>query len=181
MAANGVLSGTPTQPGSYPFTVNATDATGCTGTRSYSIDVTKTAATLCSCSRMTLKLRPVTRGVHLKALKHSFSLKFTWRTTCTGGSGGCKGTMLFAVPQVMTGSKPTRRGSFKLSLKDQTFSFAGRAHKTMRGKLRIVLHSGRQLKTLFGHTLVYTIVVAHGRARAVEAVRVHVTRRGFLR
>jgi hypothetical protein len=130
---------------------------------------------------MSLKLRPVTHGVHLNAHKHSFSLKFTWRTTCTGGAGGCKGTMLFAVPQVMTGSKPARRGSFKLALKDQTFAFSGRAHKTVRGKLRIVLHSSRQLKTLFGHTLVYTIVVAHGSARAVETVRVHVTRRGVLR
>jgi hypothetical protein len=35
----GVLSGTPTQMGSFPFTVTATDANGCAGSRSYILDV----------------------------------------------------------------------------------------------------------------------------------------------
>ncbi len=34
LAANGTLSGTPTQPGAFPITVTATDANGCTGTSS---------------------------------------------------------------------------------------------------------------------------------------------------
>jgi hypothetical protein len=181
IASNGVLAGTPTQPGTYAFTVNATDAKRCVGTRSYSVDVTKPAAAPCACSRMTLKLHPVLRGVHLRAHKHSFSLRFTWRTTCTGGLGGCKGSMSFATPQVMIGSKPAPGSRFHLKLKRQTFSFAGRAHKTMHGRLRIVLHSRRQVKSLFGHTLVYRIVVTHGTASTVETVRIHITRRGFLR
>ena len=38
-AANGQLTGTPTTAGSFSFTVTATDANGCTGTQSYTIQV----------------------------------------------------------------------------------------------------------------------------------------------
>jgi CSLREA domain-containing protein/uncharacterized repeat protein (TIGR01451 family) len=37
LSSSGVLSGTPTTPGTYPFTVMATDNTGCTGSQAYSI------------------------------------------------------------------------------------------------------------------------------------------------
>lgn len=40
LAADGSLSGTPTAFGSYAFTVTATDAGGCTGSRAYVLDVT---------------------------------------------------------------------------------------------------------------------------------------------
>src|SRR5207253_2063272 len=35
--STGVISGTPTQPGSFPITVTATDANQCTGSRSYTL------------------------------------------------------------------------------------------------------------------------------------------------
>jgi hypothetical protein len=181
MGTDGAFSGTPSAPGSYGFTVNATDAKGCTGTRSYSVNVAQAAAAPCGCSRMTLKLRPVLRGVHLSPHKHSFSVRFTWRTTCSGGLGGCKGKMTFATLQVMTGSKPASGSRFQLTLKRQTFGFAGRAHKTMHGAVRIVVHSRRQLRSLFGHSLVCRIIVTHGSANAGATVRIRVTRRGFLR
>jgi hypothetical protein len=181
VGSDGAMSGTPATAGTYAFTVNATDAQGCSGTRSYSFNVSAAAAAPCTCSRMALKLHPVLRKVHLSAHKHSFSLRFTWRTTCTGGLGGCKGTMSFSAPQVMTGSKLAPRGRFHVKLKRQTFSFAGRAHKTMRGGFQIVLQSRSQLRSLFGHTLVYRILVRHGTALSGETVRVHITRRGFLR
>ena len=180
MGTDGAVSGTPTAPATYGFTVNATDAKGCSGTRSYSVDVTQAAATPCPCSRMTLKLRPVLRRVHLSPHKHSFSLRFTWQSTCSGGLGGCNGKMSFAALQVMTGSKPASRSKFQLTLKRQTFGFAGQAHKTMRGRLQVVVHSRRQLRSLFGHSLVWRIVVTHGTARTIATVRIRVTRRGFL-
>jgi subtilisin-like proprotein convertase family protein len=40
-AASGVLSGTPTTAGPFPFSVTATDASGCTGSTSYSVVVNK--------------------------------------------------------------------------------------------------------------------------------------------
>src|SRR6476620_2567025 len=43
MGTDGALSGTPTQPGTYAFAVEATDARGCSATRSYSVDVTQAA------------------------------------------------------------------------------------------------------------------------------------------
>ncbi|MFN7976184.1 MAG: putative Ig domain-containing protein, partial [Acidobacteriota bacterium] len=39
-AATGVISGTPTAPGTYNFTVRATDANGCQGTRAYTVVIT---------------------------------------------------------------------------------------------------------------------------------------------
>jgi len=40
LASNGALSGTPSTTGSYDFTVTATDAQSCTGTRSYTVEIT---------------------------------------------------------------------------------------------------------------------------------------------
>ena len=37
--SGGMLSGTPTQTGSFPITITATDSNGCTGTRSYTLTV----------------------------------------------------------------------------------------------------------------------------------------------
>src|SRR5205823_1149512 len=39
----GVISGTPTSAGSSTFTVTATDANGCTGTRSYTVSIAGSA------------------------------------------------------------------------------------------------------------------------------------------
>lgn len=44
LAAGGGLTGTPTTPGAYAFTITATDAGGFTGSRSYNLDITATAA-----------------------------------------------------------------------------------------------------------------------------------------
>jgi hypothetical protein len=46
LSSAGLLSGTPTSPGSFPFTVTATDANGCTGSRSYTV--------LINCATITL-------------------------------------------------------------------------------------------------------------------------------
>jgi uncharacterized protein (TIGR03437 family) len=39
LSADGVLSGTPTQPGSFPVTITAIDANGCVGSRAYKLGV----------------------------------------------------------------------------------------------------------------------------------------------
>src|SRR5207253_142975 len=38
-SASGLLSGTPTAPGSFPITVTATDSNGCFGTSSYTLTI----------------------------------------------------------------------------------------------------------------------------------------------
>jgi len=45
LAANGSINGTPTQGGSFDFTVKATDANNCTGTRSYTLIINKANST----------------------------------------------------------------------------------------------------------------------------------------
>ncbi|MDW8412838.1 MAG: putative Ig domain-containing protein [Acidobacteriota bacterium] len=40
LSTGGILSGTPTAPGNYTFTVRATDATGCTGSQTYTVTIT---------------------------------------------------------------------------------------------------------------------------------------------
>jgi hypothetical protein len=44
LTAGGLLSGTPTEIGSYTFTITATDAVGCQGSRTYSMGFTVSAA-----------------------------------------------------------------------------------------------------------------------------------------
>jgi hypothetical protein len=46
LSAAGVLSGTPTQPGSFPITVKATDANGCMGTTAYTLVINCPAITV---------------------------------------------------------------------------------------------------------------------------------------
>ena len=59
---NGTFTGTPTQSGPYHFTVMASNAQGCSGTRDYEIDI----APLPPCPALTLQpltLPPATAGV----------------------------------------------------------------------------------------------------------------------
>jgi hypothetical protein len=46
LAADGTLAGTPTAPASYTFDVQATDASGCLGTRTYTVAIAAPVITL---------------------------------------------------------------------------------------------------------------------------------------
>jgi len=46
LSSAGVLSGTPTVTGSFTFTVTATDASGCSGTATYTLSVCVSGLTL---------------------------------------------------------------------------------------------------------------------------------------
>jgi len=47
LASDGTLSGTPTATGNYSFTITATDANSCTGSRSYTVSITSTTCLFC--------------------------------------------------------------------------------------------------------------------------------------
>jgi hypothetical protein len=185
LASNGTLSGTPTKGGAFPMTIVATDANGCTGSRDYTLNVAKAASTTAG-TRMgaaksnAFSLHPDLQTVRLRAHRHSFSLKFAWLVACSGGPG-CKGTISFRPTQIMAGSKRLSSKKFQLRLKRRAFPFSGRAGNSRRGTLQIVVRSRRQLRALYGHTLVFPIVISRGGERTVKTVRVFVTRRGFLR
>jgi Putative Ig domain/Bacterial Ig domain len=66
LAANGTLSGTPTQTGSFPITVTATDSNNCTGTSS-------TYTIVIACQTITVTNPGVTTGTVDTAFSQSFS------------------------------------------------------------------------------------------------------------
>ena len=106
LASNGTLSGTPTQTGSFPIVVTATDANGCTGTSAtYNLDVTCPAITVVNPSTAT------------GALSSPFSQTFTQ----TGGAGTVTFATASALPAglllgtngVLAGT-PTATGTFPI-------------------------------------------------------------------
>jgi photosystem II stability/assembly factor-like uncharacterized protein len=52
------IFGTPTQPGAFPFTVKATDANGCMGTRAYTLTINPAGCTLTCPSNITTNTAP---------------------------------------------------------------------------------------------------------------------------
>jgi len=110
LSAAGVLSGTPTQTGSFPITVKVTDANGCTGTGS-------TYTLVISCQTITVT-NPVTATGTANA---AFSQTFT-QTGAVGGatfslnSGTLPTGITLSAAGVLSGT-PTQTGSFPITVK----------------------------------------------------------------
>jgi hypothetical protein len=183
LAANGVLSGTPTTAGTYTFTVDVVDANGCPGTGSFTIDVYQPVKPPpCKCAKLTIKLDPTLLNKKgLPADKHDFGVGFTWRMTCTAGSGGCKATILFRPPQVFAGSVPVPASNFHLNIKRLTFTCNGPCGKSKVGRFQIKMLSRGQLNTLFGRTLVYSVRLKCGGLFRTVKVRLFIDDSGVLR
>jgi hypothetical protein len=66
-AATGAISGTPTAPGTFTFSITATDANGCSGTRLYAITITSPNCPAITLSPVTLPpavaQRPYSRAI----------------------------------------------------------------------------------------------------------------------
>lgn len=109
-SAAGTLSGTPTQSGSFPLIVRATDSNGCSGTRSVSLDI--------SCPGLSINPASLADGVRGTAYGPvSFTL--------TGGSapvswdlaaGSLPNGMTFTAAGVLSGT-PTQSGSFNITFR----------------------------------------------------------------
>ncbi len=106
LSASGVLSGTPTQPGTFPITVTATDANGCTGT-----GPTYTLAVACQTIGVT---NPATATGTANA---PFSQQFT----SSGGAGAVTFSTSSALPAGLTldsggtlHGTPTQAGGFDI-------------------------------------------------------------------
>ena len=103
LASDGALSGTPTQTGTFPFTVTATDANNDTGTQSYSLVIACQAITVEPTS-----LDPGTSGTAYPAVTF----------TENGGVGATSFTESGALPTGITfasavlSGTPTQTGSF---------------------------------------------------------------------
>ncbi len=102
-ASTGTLSGTPAVTGSFPITVKATDANGCSATSSYTLTI--------NCQTITVNKPAATAGTYNTAFSQSF--------TQTGAHGTATFTTPSALPAglslstagVLSGA-PTQTGSF---------------------------------------------------------------------
>jgi hypothetical protein len=108
LATNGVLSGTPTQTGSFPITVTVTDGNGCTGTSApYTLVI--------ACQTITVTNPANSNGTAGSAFSETF--------TQTGAIGGATFTTASTLPAGLTlatngvlSGTPTQTGSFPITV-----------------------------------------------------------------
>ncbi len=110
LASNGVLSGTPTQTGSFPITVRATDANGCTGTGpTYTLTIT--------CQTITVTNPAVNSGVAGAPFSQTFTQSGgIGTTTFSLASGTLPAGLTLAANGTLSGS-PTQTGTFPITVK----------------------------------------------------------------
>jgi len=109
-ASTGVLSGTPTQTGSFPITVKATDANGCTGTGAiYTLTI--------GCQVITVTNPATNTGTVNAAFSQSFTAgNAIAPVTFTLNSGVLPAGITLSSAGVLSGT-PTQTGSFPITVK----------------------------------------------------------------
>jgi hypothetical protein len=110
LASNGVLSGTPTQTGSFPITVKATDSNGCSGIGpTYTLTIT--------CQTITVTNPAVNSGVAGAAFSQTFTQSGgIGTTTFSLASGTLPAGLTLGSNGVLSGT-PTHTGSFAITVK----------------------------------------------------------------
>src|SRR3954447_1327067 len=110
LSAAGVLSGTPTQTGSFPITVKATDANGCTGTGvTYTLNI--------ACQVITVNNPPTNSGIVNVPFSQSFTAgNAIAPVTFTLNSGSLPAGLGLSAAGVLSGT-PTQTGSFPITVK----------------------------------------------------------------
>ncbi|HXA16533.1 MAG TPA: putative Ig domain-containing protein [Thermoanaerobaculia bacterium] len=110
LSAGGVLSGTPTQTGSFPITVKVTDGNGCTG-------IGATYTLVIGCQTITVTNPATTTGTAGAAFSQTFT-----QTSAIGGatfslnSGSLPAGLSLSAAGVLSGT-PTVTGSFPITVK----------------------------------------------------------------
>ncbi len=109
LAGNGVLSGTPTQTGSFPITVTATDSNGCTGTGT-------TYTTVIACQAITVNNPANANGTASAAFSETFTQTGAiGAATYTLASGTLPSGLTLASNGVLSGT-PLQTGSFPITV-----------------------------------------------------------------
>ena len=110
LSSAGVLSGTPTQTGSFPITVKATDANGCFG-------VGPTYTLTIACQTITVTNPATSSGTVNAAFSQTFTASNTiGATTFTINSGTLPAGLTLSSAGVLSGT-PTQTGSFPITVK----------------------------------------------------------------
>src|SRR5205823_1692740 len=110
LASNGVLSGTPTQTGTYPITVTVTDSNGCTGTGpTYTLTI--------NCQTITVANPAVSTGTAGTAFSQTFTQSGgIGTTTFSLASGALPPGLALSAAGVLSGT-PTQTGTFPITVK----------------------------------------------------------------
>ncbi len=109
LATDGTLSGTPTQTGSFPITVTATDANGCTGTGS-------TYTIVIACQTLTVNNPANANGTANSAFSETFTqTDGIGAITYTLASGTLPAGITLATDGTLSGT-PTETGSFPITV-----------------------------------------------------------------
>ncbi len=109
LAPSGLLSGTPTQTGSFPIVVKVTDANGCMGTVNYTLGI--------SCQGFTITAPAVTTGTVGAAFNQSFTQTGgTGQPTFSLNAGTLPTGLALAATGVLSGT-PTQSGTFPIQVK----------------------------------------------------------------
>jgi hypothetical protein len=106
LSSAGLLSGTPTKTGSFPFTVTATDANGCTGSHAYTLVI--------NCPTITVSPSTIPAGTAGTAYTTAFGSTGGVGAVTFSVSGTLPSGLIFA-GNVLTGT-PLQTGSFPISI-----------------------------------------------------------------
>jgi hypothetical protein len=117
----------------------------------------------------------------MRPSQRAFGMSFMWTMRFTGGSGGCRGTLSFASPVVRLGATTVPKSELRLGAGTVKFSCSSSCTKSMTGRVRVKMLSPKQLKMLFGHTLIYRLSLTSGGITHTQTVRVFVDSQGMLR
>jgi large repetitive protein len=111
LSSAGVLSGTPTTPGGYSFTITATDSSGCTGSAAYTLQIT------CPILTMTPAAGALPSATAGTAYSQNFvASNGTGALTYTISLGALPAGLTLSTAGALTGS-PTATGSFSFSVR----------------------------------------------------------------
>lgn len=109
LSAAGVLSGTPTQGGSFNFTIRAADATGCAGTRAYTLVI--------NCPTITVNPTTLPAGTRGTAYSRTFTQTgTTGAITWSRSAGTLPPGLTLSASGVLSGT-PTQAGSFSFTVR----------------------------------------------------------------
>ena len=107
LAANGTLSGTPTQVGSFPLTVIATDSNGCTGSNTFTLTIV--------CQTITVTNPSVTTGTVGTPFSQSFFQSGGIGAVTFGTSSTLPAGLTLTATGILSGT-PTQPGTFNITV-----------------------------------------------------------------
>jgi Putative Ig domain len=110
LGTNGVLSGTPTVPGSFPITVKVTDSNGCTG-------VGSTYNLVINCQTITVTNPSTTAAVYNTAFSQNFTQSGAHGTATFSLNSGTLPTGLSLTTAGTLSGTPTVTGTFPITVK----------------------------------------------------------------